>query len=374
MQDLPDYIAEKLNRLPVMPFDGSDDFIGIILSDDFTDIFNYYKEHYLPESMKSQSEIQQKTSLYLTLTNQDEDILNQTNAVLYRRPVPDIHTFLTDKFYMGMNNVSLYKYWQERLEEMFRQGSPVRKAIFSGCIGAGKSTVARKAFLYVLYRMLCLRYPRAVLGVDADAKLAAIMISMTLDQAFHTNLGPLMELMKTMPCFQQVRSVRSFENFDLSNPRCPIPWQFEKSSMTIYFPDAIVVKCGSTSAHFTGFNVFNSFCLVGATKIHTTNGNIEIKDIANKFNTTEKIFTYDLDGNEIEIINVKQTALVQNTIKIWFDDENFIECTPNHKFLIKNPKEKDFYITYIHDLPFKEAQYLTEEDEIEEYECVSNKK
>ena len=92
--------------------------------------------------------------------------------------MPNIEEFLSGKFYMYNSNATLYPYWRQQLEYMFREGSPVRKTIFGGSIGVGKSTIARKAFLYVLYRVLCLRYPRAVFNVDSDATLMAMIISM----------------------------------------------------------------------------------------------------------------------------------------------------------------------------------------------------
>ena len=260
MLQLPKDIDEKIQKLPIISFGDSEAFQTVIFSDDFTDIFNYYKQNYLPDVLKVKPEIEQKISLYLSLTNQDESFVDQTDQILYRRPVPDIHTFLTDKFYMGYNNATLYNYWRDKLELMFAKGSPIRKVIFDGCIGSGKSTIARKAFIYVLYRLLCLRYARATFNIDADSTIANIVISMTLKQVYDTNLLPFVKLMETMPCFQHVMSTRAFENFDLNNPRCPIPYSVEKSSGTVFFPDNIILTCGSNQGHFTGYNVVNSFC------------------------------------------------------------------------------------------------------------------
>lgn len=257
---LPRDIDEKIQKLPIISFGDSEAFQTVLFSDDFTDIFNYYKQNYLPDVLKSKPEIEQKISLYLSLTNQDESFVDQTDQILYRRPVPDIHTFLTDKFYMGYNNATLYEYWKDKLEMMFAKGSPIRKVIFDGCIGSGKSTVARKAFVYVLYRLLCLRYARATFNIDADSTIANIVISMTLKQVYDTNLLPFVKLMETMPCFQHVMSTRAFDNFDLNNPRCPFPYAVEKSSGTVFFPDNIILTCGSNQGHFTGYNVVNSFC------------------------------------------------------------------------------------------------------------------
>lgn len=260
MLELPRDIDEKIQKLPIISFGDSEAFQTVIFSDDFTDIFNYYKQNYLPDVLKVKPEIEQKISLYLSLTNQDESFVDQTDQILYRRPVPDIHTFLNDKFYMGYNNATLYNYWRDKLEMMFAKGSPIRKTIFDGCIGSGKSTVARKAFVYVLYRLLCLRYARATFNIDADSTIANIVISMTLKQVYDTNLLPFVKLMETMPCFQHVMSTRAFENFDLNNPRCPFPYAVEKSSGTVFFPDNIILTCGSNQGHFTGYNVVNSFC------------------------------------------------------------------------------------------------------------------
>lgn len=260
MLELPRDIDEKIQKLPIISFGDSEAFQTVIFSDDFTDIFNYYKQNYLPDVLRIKPEIEQKISLYLSLTNQDESFVDQTDQILYRRPVPDIHTFLNDKFYMGYNNATLYNYWRDKLEMMFAKGSPIRKTIFDGCIGSGKSTVARKAFVYVLYRLLCLRYARATFNIDADSTIANIVISMTLKQVYDTNLLPFVKLMETMPCFQHVMSTRAFENFDLNNPKCPFPYAVEKSSGTVFFPDNIILTCGSNQGHFTGYNVVNSFC------------------------------------------------------------------------------------------------------------------
>lgn len=259
MESIPLEIEQKLENLPYVEFDVNEEFQSVITSDLFSDIFDFYKKNYLPDILKSKPELYQRISLYLSLTGQGEKFVEQTDELLYRRPCPDIHTFLTDKFYMGYNNATLYPYWKEKLEEIFQPNSPVRKTIFGGSIGVGKSTVARKAFVYVLYRVLCLRYPRAVFNVDADATLAAMIISMTLRQVYDTNLLPFVKLMETMPCFQKVMSTRSFDNFDLDNPNCPIPFQVEKSSGTIFFPNNIIIGCGSGITHTVGYNLFNTF-------------------------------------------------------------------------------------------------------------------
>ena len=259
MEQLPRDIAQKLENLPIVSFNNANELQSVIMSQDFLDILTYYEEHYMPDAFKKLQEIQKRIALYLTLTNQDTNLTDQIDNLLYRRPLPSIEEFLTGKFYMYNSNATLYPYWRKQLEYMFREGSPVRKTIFGGSIGVGKSTIARKAFLYVLYRILCLRYPRAVFNIDSDATIANVIISMTLKQVYETNLLPFVKLMETMPCFQRVMRMQSFENFDLSDPHCPIPFNVEKSSGTIYFPDNIILTSGSGITHTIGLNIVNSF-------------------------------------------------------------------------------------------------------------------
>ena len=260
MEIIPNNIETLIEDLPILSFEDSEDFQKIIVSPQFTEIFNFYKQNYLPDVLKTKPEIYQRVSLYLTLTNQSNQFTEQTDQVLYKRNCPSIEEFMTNKFFMGYSNATLYPWWKEKLEEIFKTGSPIRKAIFSGAIGTGKSTVARKAFIYVLYRVLCLRYPRATFNIDEDATIANVVIATTLKQVYEVNLLPFVKLMETMPCFQRVLSQRSFENFDLNDQRCPIPFTLEKSSGTVYFPDNIILTSGSQATHFTGMNVVNSFC------------------------------------------------------------------------------------------------------------------
>lgn len=384
MEQLPVDIEEKLERLPIVPFDGSEEFQNVIFSSDFNDIFDYYSKNYMPDVVKSKPELYQRVSLYLTLTNQDTSIVEQTDEVLYRRPCPTIHEFLNDNFYMGYSNATLYPFWKDILEDIFKQGSPIRKTIFGGSIGIGKSTVARKAFLYVLYRILCLRYPRAAFNIDQDSTIANVVIATTLKQVYEVNLLPFVKLMESMPCFQRVMSVRSFENFNLDDPHCPIPFNLSKSDGTVYFPDNIILTSGSNAQHFTGMNVVNSFCFTEAMKVYTNYGTISFGGLLNRFQRGEKVYTFSIDKNgkkeKTLITDVKITGYKKELIRIYYDDERYIECTPEHYFVIKNPQDNDSNVIYENNIPYKQAQFLTEEDEIVSesnafvYELIDNRR
>lgn len=368
MEVLPVNIEKLINNLPVIQMNNDEEFQKIIVSHEFTEIFNFYKDNYLPDVLKSKSEIYQRISLYLTLTGQGEQFTEQTDQVLYRRPCPDIHTFLTSDFYHGRLSATMYPYWKDKLEYIFREGSPIRQVIYQGCIGSGKSTIARKAMVYMLYKILCLRYPRAIYNIDPDSTIAAFVISVNLKQVFDTNVLPFVKLLENMPCFQRVMSMRSFDNFDLDNPNCPIPFFLEKSTATIFFPNNIILTSGSQISHTVGYNIPLCFCLAGNTKVKTESGMLNIIDILDDFEKgiLHKAFAVDENQSVIEsnITNIKETGKYTDLIRVWLTDEKYIDCTCNHKFLLKNVKKDDMNVVYINGLPYKEAQFLTEKDDL----------
>lgn len=518
METLPEDIERKLEKLPVVSFDASDELPRVLATQDFIDIFNYYKEHFLPDVLKSQPEIYQKVSLYLTLTGQDTAFANQTDQVLFRRPVPTMEEFLNDDFYHGKLTATMYPYWKEQLCNIFRENSPVRKVIFGGSIGclskdtviatlhgnktiktllqdfsnewvlsynvsnnswepdkiidvfytgikkvyritldngktidctsnhrfltrnnkwvsidnglqlglsmipyyyeiskenterkdkcdrkivsieyigekevfditteknhnfaleagivahnSGKSTIARKAIVYSLYRALCLRYPRAAFNVDEDTTLANFIVSVTIKQVFDTNLMPFVSLLNNMPCFQSVRHITSFDGFNLDDPYCPIPFWVEKSSGTIFFPNNFILSAGSQVQHTIGYSIINSFCFTEDTKVYTNKGILTFKELENRFKNNESFTTKSITNTkeiiDSNITNVQITGYKQDFIKIYITDTDYIECTPEHPFVIANPKENDPFLIYENGIPYKYAKDLTEEDELEE--------
>ena len=116
METLPAHIETILERLPVVSFDNSEELQNILMSPEYSELYNYYEQHYLPEEIKSKSALYKKLALYLNITNQDESLIEQINTLMYRRPVPSIEEFLDHNKYMGLLNTSLYPYWRTILD------------------------------------------------------------------------------------------------------------------------------------------------------------------------------------------------------------------------------------------------------------------
>lgn len=255
-------IDKKIDELPTISFDDNEEFQRVVMSQDFTDIFNYIMQtRDIPDKIRALNEIDQRISLYLTLTSQDENFITQSDRILYARHFPDIEEFLDNNFYMGYTSGGIYPYWREKMLEMFDKGSTIKKAVFTGCIGSGKSTIARKCSIYSLYKVLCLRHPRAVFNVDNDATLASFIYSITLKTVYETNLMPFVKILDSMPCFQRVQKISAFKNFDITDETSSIPYCVTGSGgdTTIHFANNVIQFAGSQETHQTGRNIFNAF-------------------------------------------------------------------------------------------------------------------
>jgi ribonucleotide reductase alpha subunit len=96
-------------------------------------------------------------------------------------------------------------------------------------------------------------------------------------------------------------------------------------------------------------------CIGGNTPINTTEGKIPVKELVGK---TPFLYCTDGLGN----VYVRQALLVwskgvKKTIKVVFDNDDFIECTPDHEFMLS-------------DGTFKKAKDLQNNDSL----CVLNKR
>lgn len=254
-------LDQKLELLPKINFDDNEEFQRVVMSQDFTDIFNFYKTNDLiPPKVKILPETTQRIAAYLALTGQDQSFLDQTEDLLYCRRVPDINEFLRGDRFLGPTNNNLYPYWEKRLQEIFAPQSIIKRVLWGGATGTGKTTIAREAMLYSLYRLFCLRNPRSVLNVSNSTTLAVFILSVTQKTAEQTNFNPILDIIKNMKCFQQVRSTNSFDNFDIQDDSYPIPYNIDKSNTTIRFANNIILTTGSQISNTVGYDIVISVC------------------------------------------------------------------------------------------------------------------
>ena len=111
----------------------------------------------------------------------------------------------------------------------------------------------------------------------------------------------------------------------------------------------IEIVYGSSNTQIIGRALF---CLDGDTTISTVDGDKQIKDLEN---TITQVYCIDEFGDVVlsEPCEIKQTAKTRDIYEIELEDGTILRCTPNHKFMLK-------------DGSYKEAQYLTELDELKD--------
>ena len=202
--------------------------------------------------------------------------------------------------------------------------------IISGnCIGSGKSTVADVCMAYILYKLLCLRDPAAYYKLTKGSRIALAFFNLGLDQAYSVGWSKLQSYLKASPWFLEHGTVMG------------------RTSYETYYPGKdIRIVVGSKMEHFIGLDIF---CLTGDTLIDTENGPVEIKELQNN---PMKVYNSENVLSDFPVYSI-ETMKTSDLIEIELENGEIIRCTPNHKFMLK-------------DGIFKEVQYLTEDDELEE--------
>lgn len=255
----------------------------------------------------------------------------------------DIETFLKDKKYLGNGLIddegrfTVYSYWVNMLKNIFPD--PLLPAEYhtlalTGSIGIGKSFVAVLCMLYELYRMLCLKDPYVYYGLQPIDKITFAVMNITLDASKGVAWDKMQQLLQSSEWFLSRGTVRGEIN---------VEWSPSKN---------IELIAGSLSRHIIGRAVFS--CLDGNTVVSTSSGDYMIKDLVDKDIQVSTINS----AADIQLSNIctaKPTVISEEEYEIELEDGTVIKCTPNHRFMLK-------------DGSYKEAQYLTEYDEL--FDCI----
>lgn len=260
----------------------------------------------------------------------------------YKEIPVDIETFLTDDNYLGKawkdatGKSKLYPFWLEQLKKLFPTNVDTDYNTFleSGARGLGKSEVACGCVCtYLMYRVMCMKNPNAFFKLKQTEKICFAFMNIKLALAEEIAASKFQKTVQMSPWFMSKGSMTTRSNQ---------PWWVP--------PEPIQIIIGSQSDDVIGLPVF--FCLDENTIIKTTEGDFKISSLEGK---SIRVPSLDNNGNVLisEECTVKETAESLEEIVITLEDGSEIRCTSNHRFMLK-------------DGTYKEAQYLTEEDELME--------
>lgn len=256
-----------------------------------------------------------------------------------------IDEFLHNPIYLGKGLINeegkftVFPYWVEVLKKVFPD--PLLPAQYNtlaltGAIGLGKSFEAVLTGLYELYRMLCLKDPYLYYGLQPIDKITFALMNITLDAAEGVAWDKFQQLVQSSEWF--------LKHGTLSRSVNPI-WTPNKN---------IELVCGSKIGHILGRAVF--WCLDGDTVILTSQGDKKLSELVDKEIVVATINTEHSITNS-NICTVKPTATSDIEYQIELEDGSILKCTPNHRFMLM-------------DGTYKEAQYLTLEDDIIDFQPV----
>ena len=249
-----------------------------------------------------------------------------------------IEKFLHDRKYLGNalydpdGRFTLFPYWEEKLKDIFPTNTETKynTIILTGAIGLGKSTAAVICQLYLLYRLLCLKDPYLYYGMQPIDKISISMMNITLENAKDVAMDKMNQMILSSEWFMAHGKMTGETNL-------------------IYKPNKhIEIIAASSNNQIIGRALF---CLDGDTLIKTEHGYFKIKDLCGKENL--KVISLDENKKEIlsNICNVEPTIQTDEEYQVELEDGTVINCTANHRFMLK-------------DGTYKEAKNLTEEDEL----------
>lgn len=246
----------------------------------------------------------------------------------------DIATFLHENQYLGNGltdadgRFTLFPYWEEKLKDIFPDSYTTKynTLIFTGGIGLGKSTIAVICLLYLLYRLLCLKDPYLYYGLQPIDKLSISLMNITLENAKGVALDKMNQMILSSSWFMSHGQMSGISNL-------------------VYMPDKHIELITASSN-----NQVIGRCLDEDTEIVTIDGIFKIKDLLNK-DIRVKTLDNSLNIVESNTCTIQQTAISQEAIEITLENGSIIKCTPEHKLMLI-------------DGTYKEAQYLTENDEL----------
>ena len=99
-----------------------------------------------------------------------------------------------------------------------------------------------------------------------------------------------------------------------------------------------VVKQGGVRR---GANMGMMRCLSGDTMIHTLEGRFPIKELVGK---NPHIYACDPSTKKVHIIQAQAVFVSDRNremVRVWMDNDEYLDCTPDHRFLLANGKYKE---------------------------------
>ena len=251
-----------------------------------------------------------------------------------------IDEFLRNPKYLGNTNnlgESVYPFWKHTLTDIFNSGNKYFEIILSGATRIGKSSTAVSAMAYMLYRLMIYKDPHSYFKKKEVSKFTIAFANLTKDLAAGVAFREFQTTLKESPWFNDHGK---FNN---------------SASNYVYMPEGgkIDIIPASDSAHVLGMQVWA--CLVGSTKILTTEGDKTIESCAE---TYQDVLQWSHGKFITTPALIKKTKEVHTTICVKLCNGSVFEGTPEHKMMLDDGTYKELSELSINDTLFRVTSAL----------------
>lgn len=233
----------------------------------------------------------------------------------------DIDTFLCDDYYLGKvtrNGKAIYPFWRDFMRKLFYAGNKYEETFFTGATRIGKTSTAITCTAYMLYKLMCLRDPQEYFQKKDVSVFSILFFNLTKELAGSVAYREFTDTILASPWFlEHGKKMGSDKN----------PY---------YVPDGdkVIITYGSDAAHALGQQVF---CVVGNTKILTSDGYHKIEDLAG---TTACVGQHHDGCIYYSDAEIKLTDHVYETIRVTLEDGTVFEGTPDHPVMLTDGSYK----------------------------------
>jgi len=128
--------------------------------------------------------------------------LEQSTGLEYDEYPVDMHTFLTDRYYMGYHGADLYPKLCDDLVELFA-GNIYDTVILTGAIGWGKDFFTSFAIARMIYEVSCFRNPQGAYKLARDSFVVFKNFSINATKARKVLFAEIAVKLRRSPYFQE---------------------------------------------------------------------------------------------------------------------------------------------------------------------------
>lgn len=277
---------------------------------------------------------------FITLPNGVEVELSLDNPLFkdFERIPATFDEFISNPYYLGKSWKNPWPFWKEQGEKFFPLPlrSPYSSLILLGATGVGKTSFAvNMVMAYYLHVVLCLKNPQEYFALEEQKSIVFAFINIVTKAIAYKNAwGMIHKALLKSPFFMEY-GIQIGDKYP--------EWKCVRKPISLLY--------GRNSDDIIGLDIL--CCLTGDTEIRTSKGIEKLENLVNKLVQVE---TFNPITKQTEIskeCKVVQTKFATELIEIELENGSVLQCTPEHKLLLKSGI-------------YKRADELTEDDELQE--------